>query len=185
MTGVRYVVPMVESPVLIRRATLSDLPLLGSSGAKLARQHYAYDSRRFKLFEPVEAEFSRFYGAQLARGDTAVLVAELEGKVVGYAFVRVEPESFVDALAVTAWIHDIYVDESARRRKVGALLFDAAVQVARELGSSCVMLSVAPQNEGARRMFEAYGLRVTMQEMRMELEESKAHSLHGSTALRR
>lgn len=160
---------MAKPPVRVRRATLSDLPLLGSLGAQLARLHHAYDSRRFKLFEPVEAEFSRFYGEQLARGDAAILVAELEGKVVGYAFVSVEPESFVDALAVAAWIHDIYVDELARRRKVGALLLEAAVEAARELGSSCVMLSVSPQNEGARRMFERHGFRLTMQEMRMEL----------------
>jgi GNAT superfamily N-acetyltransferase len=121
------------------------------------------------LFEPVEAEFARFYGEQLSRDDAAILVAELEGGVVGYAFVRVEPESFVDALAAAAWIHDIYVDELARGRRVGALLMDAAVEAARGLGASSVMLSVAAPNEGARRMFERQGFRLTMQEMRMEL----------------
>lgn len=160
---------MVKSQVKIRRARPSDLSILGSYGAKLARQHYAYDPQRFRLFEPVEAEFARFYGEQLFREDVAILVAESEGGVVGYAFVRVEPESFVDALAAAAWIHDVYVDEPARGRKVGALLLDAAVKAARELGSSSVMLSVAVQNEDARRVFEGHGFRLTMQEMRMEL----------------
>jgi len=160
---------MVESRVIVRRATANDLLILGSYGAKLARQHDAYDSQRFKLFEPVEATFARFYGEQLSREDAAILVADSEGKVVGYAFVRVEPESFVDALAAAVWIHDIYVDESARGRKVGAQLMDAAVKAAREFGSSGVMLSVAAQNEGARRVFEKHGFRLTMQEMRKEL----------------
>lgn len=76
---------MIESHVKIRRATPNDLSILGSYGAKLARQDHAYDSRRFNLFEPVEAEFARFYGEQLSREDAAILVAELERKVVGYA----------------------------------------------------------------------------------------------------
>lgn len=46
---------------------------------------------------------------------------------------------------------------------------DVAVEAARELGSSSVMLSVAAQNEVARRVFEKYGFRLTMHEMRVEL----------------
>jgi len=160
---------MVEPQVKIRRATSNDLPILGSYGAKLARQHYGYDPQRFMLFEPVEAEYARFYGEQLSREDAAILVAELDGEVVGYAFVRVEPESSLDLLAVAAWLHDVYVDESARGWGVGMLLIDATLEEARTRGSSSVMLVVAAQNEGARRLFERRGFRLTMQEMRMEL----------------
>ena len=160
-----------ESQVKVRRATPNDLQILGGYGGKLARQHRAYNPQRFTLFEPVEREFAQFYGEQLSRQDAVILVAELEGRVVGYMFVRVEPESFADALAAAAWIHDIYVDESWRGRRVGALLMDAAIESARELGSRCVMLSVAVQNEGARSVFERHGFRVTMQEMRLDVAE--------------
>lgn len=163
---------MIESQAAIRRATPNDLQVLGSYGGKLAHQHRGYDPRRFALFEPVEAEFARFYEEQLCREDAAILVAELAGRVVGYAFVRVEPESFVDALAATAWIHDIYIDESARGHGVGTRLMGATIAAAKELGSNNLMLSVAAQNEGARRVFEKHSFRLTMHEMRLDLAEA-------------
>src|SRR5262245_53374635 len=112
---------MVESQARIRRANTNDLPILGKYGARLARQHHAYDQQRFTLFEPVEARFARFFEEQLIRQDAAILIADVNGSVVGYTFVRIEPESFLDLLSPAAWIHDIYVDEAARGKWIGAM----------------------------------------------------------------
>lgn len=68
----------------------------------------------------------------------------------------------------TLWLHDIYIDESARGKNIGRQLLDAAVEAARELGSRSLMLSVSPKNETANKLFKAYGFRPTMTEMRLD-----------------
>ena len=160
---------MSQLPVTIRRAQPNDAKAIGGLGAKLSYQHVAYDEERFVLPERVNATFERFFIEQLSKSEVAIAVAELEGDVVGYVFVRVEPESFVDLLGPSTWIHDIYVEESARGFGIGPALLAAAEASARELGSKSVMLTVSPKNERAREIFEEYGFRLTMQEMRMEL----------------
>jgi ribosomal protein S18 acetylase RimI-like enzyme len=154
--------------VEIRRANPADLPALGRLGALLARQHHGYDPRRYFLPEPVEEEYVRFYQAQLARPDAALLVAEVAGRVVGFAFVRVEPAEFLSLLSASGWIHDLFVEESARGMGVGRRLLDAAVEELCRLRASAVMLSVAPQNEPARRLFLGRGFRFALQEMRLD-----------------
>ena len=100
-----------------------------------------------------------------------MLVAEADGEVAGYLFARMEAESFEAALAGCAWIHDIFVAESARGLRIGARLVEAAAEWARALGSRALMLSVAPQNDAARALFGRHGFRVTMQEMRLDFED--------------
>ncbi|MDX2029248.1 MAG: GNAT family N-acetyltransferase [Blastocatellia bacterium] len=162
---------METAQISVRRATAADLPFLCRNGELLARQHHAYDPIRFVIFEPPEEAFSRYFSAQLASDEAVFLIAEAGGEPVGYAFLRMEPESFVDLAGPCVWLHDIYVIESARAGGAGAQLIEAAKRTARSMGSPALMLSVAPQNARARGRFEAHGFRVTMQEMRVDFTE--------------
>ena len=87
------------------------------------------------------------------------------GPPLGYAFARVEPASFVDALPVSGWVHDLYVDPAARGRGAGPALLDAAVAALRDAGAALVLLTVAPANPAAKRLFERRGFAATMHEM--------------------
>lgn len=163
----------------VRPATPADLPALARFGAALARQHVAYDARRFVFPDgSLEASHRAFFAAQLADAAAVVLVAELpddpshrarveegRGPVVGYAFARTHDASFVDALPQSGWLHDLYVAPGARGRRVGAALLDAAVAALRAAGASVVLLTVAPANPAARRLFERRGFALTMHEM--------------------
>lgn len=144
-------------------------------GAALARQHAGYDARRFVFPEPLEAAHATFFAAQLATPEAVVLVAEapaggLPGggapaALLGYAFARREPASFVDALPASGWVHDLYVAPGARGAGAGGALLDAAVAALGGLGAGPVLLTVAAANPAARRLFERRGLAVTMHEM--------------------
>lgn len=151
----------------IRRAVAADLPMLAQFGAQLFRQHYEYDARRFFIAEPLAEQHAQFFAQQLDDLAAVVLIAEKDAQVVGYAFVRLEPESFVDASAASVWLHDIYLDATARGAKLGQRLLQAAVAAARSLGSSSLMLSVSPHNTIAQTFFQQQGFRPTMLEMRL------------------
>ena len=155
----------------IRRARTADLPALARLGAALLRQHAAYDPRRFTLPDPpVEDAYAAFFAAELDAAASVLLVAEPAGAydggpALGYAFARLEPASFVDALPTSGWVHDLYVDPDARGRGAGPALLDAAVSALRGAGATIVLLTVAPANPAARRLFERRGFALTMHEM--------------------
>jgi ribosomal protein S18 acetylase RimI-like enzyme len=157
----------------IRNAVTLDLPDLGRLGVELARLHASFDAERFTVRELTEPVFEAFFTEQLGRRDAMLLVAELDGAVVGYAFVRMESASLEELRGAGAWLHDLYVDPAARGMAIGRLLVHAAIDAARGLGSDSLMLSVSPRNKPAQRLFEATGLRATMVEMRMELKSEE------------
>lgn len=155
--------------VVIRPAEARDLPALGRLGAALMRAHYAFDRDRFLApgLHPEEG-YGRFLASQHG-DDVAVLVAERDGRVVGYVYAGVEPRSWKELRDVAGFIHDVVVDETARGSGVGARLVEAAAEwlvVAR--GVPRVMLWTAQQNASAQRLFERLGFRRTMIEMTRE-----------------
>ena len=159
-------------PTRLRRARPADLPDLARFGAALLRQHAAYDARRFTLPpEPVEAVYVAFFAAELAAASVLLVAEPADGpgaaRPLGYEFALVEPASFVDALPASGWVHDLYVDPAARGRGAGPALLDAAVAALRDAGAPIVLLTAAPANAAARRLFERRGFVTTMHEMRL------------------
>ena len=161
-----------EASVSIRRATAADLRMLSIFGTRLAELHVSFDNRRFVSPDPPEPVFFEFFASQIVRADAALLIAELGGAPVGYAFVRMEEESIEDLRGASAWLHDIFVAPEARGHGAGKKLVEAAIDAARSLGSNNLMLSVSPSNSPGRQLFERMGLRTTMIEMCVDLGEA-------------
>jgi len=167
---------MSNARIHIRKAVSRDLPDLGRLSVELARLHASFDAERFAVSELTEPVFEAFFAKQLNRRDAVLLVAEQDGTVVGYAFVRMESASLEELRGPGAWIHDLYVEPAVRGMSIGRLLVQAAIDAARGLGSDSLMLSVSPWNKPAQRLFEATGLRATMVEMRIELKSEDGAS---------
>lgn len=154
----------------IRRATNADLPSLGRLGASLLRSHFAFDPLRFMApRDDPEEGYAWFLGHQLGEEDVAVFVAEKSGDIAGYVYVGLEPLSWKELRDAAGFIHDVVVDERARRDGVATALVEAATAWLRERGAPRVMLWTAEQNEAAQRLFERLGFRRTMIEMTKEL----------------
>ena len=73
-----------------------------------------------------------------------------------------------------AWLHDLYVDETARGHGAGKLLIEKSIEIAKGFGADKLMLSVAARNEYAKEFFERQGFRTTMVEMMLNLTENEA-----------
>lgn len=157
--------------VKIRRAQKEDAPKIAELALKLVRQHQSYDPRRFvRLYDERQAQW--FYGKQTAEsGAAAVLVAEIENAIVGFAYVEYEPKNYAEMLENAAWLHDIYVEDAARAGGAGKLLIEKAIEIARELGADKLLLTVAAKNEYARQFFARRGFETTMFEMMLDLTD--------------
>lgn len=159
--------------LVIRPAERRDLPALGRLGALLLRAHHAFDNRRFVVpGEDPEGSYAWFLGTRLSGEREVVLVAELDGEVVGYVYAGVEPMSWKELRNEAGFIHDLVVDESGRGSGVGTALLDEGIDWLRGHGASSVMLWTAQQNDVAQRLFARRGFRPTMIEMTLELGEA-------------
>jgi ribosomal protein S18 acetylase RimI-like enzyme len=65
-------------------------------------------------------------------------------------------------------VHDIYVDESARRLGAGRELMNAAIAWIRSKGRSQVVLMTKTNNVHAHKLFGTLGFRPTMLEMTLD-----------------
>jgi len=160
---------------MIRRMRAADLDAVGVLAGKLVRLHHAYDPQRF--LRPVDPErgYARWFSTQLEDREVILLVATSPGEPapLGYVYARMEPRSYNDLLDACARLHDVYVDERARRRGVGEALVRETFRIAAELGAPRVVLHTASQNEDAQRLFQRAGFRTTMLEMTSEISPSR------------
>jgi GNAT superfamily N-acetyltransferase len=156
--------------VTIRPATRSDQAALGRYGGSLMRQHHDADPQRFILTEHPEAGYGRYLVSQLEDPDTLVLVAERAGEVVGYLFGSLEPMDWMQLRAPCGFVHDVYVEASARRQGAGQRLMRAAIAWFQSKNQPRVVLWSADRNETAQRFFARLGFRRTMVEMTLELK---------------
>ncbi|HEY2956336.1 MAG TPA: GNAT family N-acetyltransferase [Candidatus Eisenbacteria bacterium] len=155
--------------ITIRPATAADQEALGRYGGALMRQHHAADSRRFIQVEHPEAGYGRYLVSQLSNPDSLVLVAERSGKVVGYVYADIESTSWKDLRGPCGFVHDVYVDASARGQGAGRELMRAAIDWIRSKGRTQVVLWTKTKNDHAQHLFGALGFRFTMMEMTLDL----------------
>jgi len=90
----------------------------------------------------------------IASPASRLLVArELDGGVVGMLTIVLFPIP----TGIRAWIEDVVVDQEARGRGVGALLTQAALDLALAHGARTVDLTSRPGREAANRLYARLG----------------------------
>ena len=160
----------MAAPLVIRPATRDDLRAVGRLGALLIRLHHDFDPQRFMpATRGTEQGYGSFLGTQLDDPDVIVLVAELDGEVVGYAYAGVEGVDYMSLRGPAGVLYDIIVDPEHRGHRVGRALLEATIAALDRKGAPRVVLSTAERNENAQRLIARAGFRRTMIEMTREL----------------
>ncbi len=164
---------MSESSPLVRRARPDDVPAIAGFAGELYRLHHRLDAARFWDLggdtPDRVAGRARFFASQLEDPDTRLLVAEAEGRTIGYAYLTFERHDYAQLLESAAWLHDVWVEPEARGGAVADALFAAAHAEAVAAGQTRMVFTVAAANARAAAFFERHGARVTMREMMVDL----------------
>jgi len=129
-----------------RHATLDDLDAL-------APLFDAY--RRFYAQPGDVALASAYLHARMERGESAILVAEGDGTLLG--FCQLYPGWCSVAAARIFVLYDLFVDAGVRRAGVGRALMLAAQAFGREAGAARLDLSTARSNARAQALYESLG----------------------------
>lgn len=154
--------------ITVRKATTDDAPAIARMAIALFDLHVGWDPQRFTHVATVEGA-AAYYGQRAEDG--RVVVAEIDGAVIGFAYFEYEERDYVNLLSHAVWLHDIYVEESRRGNGAGKALLSGVRHAAAALGAKKVVLTVAERNEVGLRLFTRNGFRTTMHEMMLVIDD--------------
>lgn len=138
---------------MIRRAVASDAPQLLSLMRGLA-QFEGYDDR---FAVTVDALLERGFSPQRPP-EFFAWVAEVDGKLLGYAVIYVIPFTF--DLRPTLVLKELFIDSAARGRKLGHGLMQAVIEHGRSMNARLIRWQVLPNNEPAKGFYRQHGAHV-------------------------
>ena len=143
---------------MIRRAKEKDIPKIGDLLRQVCLVH---KSGRPDIFK-AGRKYSDGELLSLLSDESRPILVSVNGEdeVLGYCFCILEEHKNSSALndLKTLYIDDLCVDESLRAQGIGSELFEAATDLARELGCYNLTLNVWSCNPSAMRFYERRGL---------------------------
>jgi ribosomal protein S18 acetylase RimI-like enzyme len=151
--------------VTIREAAHQDLDAVVALWEELMAIHHGLDSR-FRIRAGDGPKLYRdWVGETLAGDDRVLLVAEIDGTVVGFIHGYLKPSPPPMTPKLGGAVSDLVVADSHRRRRVGTRLVEAASDWFREKGAVEVTLNAAVRNQGASEFWHATGFEPWTQTM--------------------
>jgi ribosomal protein S18 acetylase RimI-like enzyme len=132
---------------------------------------YAAISQMVKQLTSNAPSLTREELTNLIKSDsTRLIVARNEREIVGLLTLAI----FQVPTGMRAWIEDFVVDKLHRRKGIGEILLDHAIQLAKDAGAKTVDLTSRPSREGAIQLYTKIGFkpretnvfRITLQEQK-------------------
>ena len=156
----------MTTDIHLRPASLDDLPTLLRFEQGIVAAERPYD-------HTLKPDPISYYdvGALITEPDAEVVVAEIDGVLVGSGYVKKKRSRAYVQPEYHAFIGFLYVDPNHRGRGVNRLVLDALFQWARENDLPEIHLTVYPENASAIRAYEKAGFVPYISEMRLNLDE--------------
>ncbi|MEH1822654.1 MAG: GNAT family N-acetyltransferase [Nostoc sp.] len=156
--------------MLIRPATITDVPAVLPMVAKICALHESWDSAKYGFLPHPEQRYEQWL-TRLANSDvrSVFLVSENEGQIVGFLVATIEREIPIYQLQEFAFIHDIWVEPEYRQKGIARQMVMLSVERFHQMGVKQIRLDTAIANEASRRLFASCGFRFSIIEMLIEL----------------
>lgn len=145
----------------IRTAKISDLNILKEIGKRTFIETFASENSSKNMTEYLESAFTtEKLMSELTNMNSEFYFAEMEGEVVGYLKVNFNDSQTELKVSNALEIERIYVLKEFHSKKVGQLLYDKAIEIAKNKNLKNVWLGVWEQNPRAIRFYEKNGFKV-------------------------
>lgn len=154
--------------MLIRRAGIDDVEQLRLLYQELEEDGVRYQPEHFVVGE----RSNEFFQSVFESADQDILVAEEDGKILGFSHVMILEQKKVACLKpeILVYIQDLDVLESRRSQGIGTLLMEASKRYGKEHGVDFIRTQVFPQNIDGMRFYEKNGFREMMKTIESSLD---------------
>ena len=136
---------------------------------KIAALHESWDPAKYGYLPNPSQRYSKWMAARAADPRSVFLVAEREGRLVGFIVATVEKEIPIYRLDEFGFIHDLWVEPEYRNEGVARQMTMLLIERFREIGVKQIRCDTAAQNEMARKLFASCGFRPSVIEMLLEI----------------
>jgi len=144
--------------VVVRPATPQDLDAVADLWEELIEAHRQLDDRLWEPAPDGRETYRRWVEETLTSDDRVLLVAELDGQVVGFTHGVLAGGPPPMRPRVSGMVTDMIVAADCRRRGIGRRLAEAIRDWFCERGAEDLRLSAAVRNPAAVAFWEALGL---------------------------
>ncbi|MBE2182589.1 MAG: GNAT family N-acetyltransferase [Anaerolineae bacterium] len=161
---------VIVGEFLIRPAVPKDVAAIARLWQLLVDYHRLLDPELPPATPMGALRYARRLEDQLFNPTARILVAEVDGQLVGYVFgvvVDIAPEMF--SQEPSGFLADIFVEESARRSGVGTQLVTVLAEWFQEKGLAYYEWHAAARNPDALEFWRSLGGREVMLRMRADL----------------
>lgn len=157
--------------LVIRKAVIDDYKMVSELEALELDVHM--QARPDYFISPDTSFLKTEFEELLALPRPIVWLAELEGRVVGLCFGKIENtlENPVCKTRCVAFIQDLVTLPECRGQGVATALIDKAREQARSEGAESLELCVWNFNEGALRLYEKMGMKIQYYRMEEKFKE--------------
>ena len=154
--------------MLIRRAGIDDVEQLRLLYQELEEDGVRYQPEHFVVGE----RSNEFFQSVFESADQDILVAEEDGKILGFSHVMILEQKKVACLKpeTLVYIQDLDVLESRRSQGIGTLLMEASKRYGKEHGVDFIRTQVFPHNIDGMRFYEKNGFREMMKTIESSLD---------------
>lgn len=168
----------MSNVIIIRPATQKDVESMVILWTEFMDFHSERDPW-FKRSDTGHLRFAEFVAERIADEKSIVLVAEVDGKIVGHAIAEIssrlpvyEPEDY-------GQIMDVAIAETHRRSGIGEKLVEELFRIFHERGIRRVEVGMSVSNESATAFWRKMGFVPYMQKSWRLIDESEAGSRQG------
>jgi ribosomal protein S18 acetylase RimI-like enzyme len=144
----------------IRRAAIADLKLLVVLGVTTCYEAYFELDPSKDLADYCARAFNEEQmKTEIEDANSTFLIAELNGRAVGYAKLREGKKIECMAGRNAVEVQRIYVLEKVKGRRIGESLINRCFEIAEEKGFETVWLGVWDKNVAAQKFYEKIGMK--------------------------
>lgn len=147
----------------IRTANMEDVEQLRHLYAELETDAVRYQPEHFTM----GFRSDDFFRSIFENEEQAILVADDDGKVIGFSHVMILKQKDIACLKpqTVVYVQDLDVSESERGKGVGTLLLTASREYGKRNGADFIRTQVFPQNADGIRFYEKNGFCEMMKTM--------------------
>ncbi len=146
----------IKNSITVRRMKANEIPRVAQLWREMMEYHISLDPR-FELAVGSNEAYEEYLRTTMAGYDSAVFVAELDGKVVGYTIAMILSNPAVFALERYGFISEMGVDKRFQRRGIGQQMGEQARRWLKRRGITVMQLNVSPRNEKGYSFWKKMG----------------------------
>lgn len=141
--------------MIVRKATLDDVSSLKPLYLELEKDAVKFQPEHFVIGNRDESFFEGIIKSQ----NQDILLAEVDGQVVGFAHVMILEQKRIPCLKAerVIYLQDLDVAEKFRSRGIGAKLIEACKEYGKSRGADFMRTQVFPQNVRGMTFYERQG----------------------------